>query len=120
LAITNYLSVFKNLHIGTKVLYISIQLANFNTSIMLCLKQPDNGQSVLKYKKLSLTMPGRHTAEEVAQLYSFLISAVDTGQQSISLPSHITPGKGTHYPFNRRLDRPQSQSGQFLQRENLL
>lgn len=65
-------------------------------------------------------MPSRRTGGEVVQLYLFLISAVDTGERSILLPSHVTPGKETHYPFDRRLGRPQGQSGQFLQRGNFL
>jgi hypothetical protein len=44
--------------------------------------------------------------------YSFMTSALDGGEWSVSLPGRaLPPGEGPPYPLDRRLGGPQSRSG---------
>ena len=54
-------------------------------------------------------MSQRHIWEEEVQLHSFLILALDGGEWLTSRPGHVPS-----FPFNRRLGKPQNQSGHFL------
>jgi hypothetical protein len=63
----------------------------------------------LKLKQSHYT-PRRHLGEERRySSYSFLISALDGGEWSASLPGRsLAPGKGLQYPLYRTLGGPQS------------
>jgi hypothetical protein len=63
--------------------------------------------------KLSLYAPWRHIEGVEVQLHSFVTSALDRDEWSVSHHGRFTPVKRPWYPVKRRLGKPQSWSGHF-------
>jgi hypothetical protein len=52
------------------------------------------------------------------QLHTFLTSALDGGEWSVSRPDRFTKGNNRRYPLDRRLGGPQSQAGRGGEEKN--
>jgi hypothetical protein len=68
---------------------------------------------------LCLSMPRKHEGGEEARLHSLLTSAEDKGSQ-IHAPAALALVKEPRYPLDRSLGGPQSRSGRFVKKKNLL
>ena len=76
-------------------------------------------QYLRQIKDVALSTRGEGGGVEV-QFHSFLTLALDADEWSTSRPGRYTPGEYPRYPFSRRLCRPQSRSGRFSRRKNVL
>lgn len=74
----------------------------------------------VKSKNLFLSPPWRRVGAAEVQLHTFWTSALDGIDWLFSIPNLKIPGNETRYPLSRRLDGPQSRSGWFWGRKNLL
>jgi len=80
--------------------------------------QSESQCSIVPFSKIKVHATKAHTVVEL-QIYSFLTSALDGCQRSVSHPGHFQPGKERRYQLNRRTGGHQRKSKCFGEEKSL-